>query len=108
MKRPKKHKPAESSQPAPAAQQTAKAAAGEAPASVIGQLSGGDSATEEQTKRDTANLISATDRGLTGIKRALSADEQTTAAQIRTFLKQAKMALENGDADGGSHLGYQS
>ncbi len=104
VKRPKKHKPAESSPPAPATQQTAKTETGQAPVSAIGQLTGGDSATEEQTKRDTISLISATDRGLTGIKRTLSSEEQTTAAQIRTFLTQAKLALDNGDSDGAHTL----
>ena len=104
VKRQKKHKPAESSPPPPSTQQTANAATGEAPASAIGQLTGGNSATEEQTKRDTMTLINATERGLAEIKRTLSKDEQTTAGQIRTFLKQAKLALANGDSDGAHTL----
>lgn len=75
-----------------------------APPSPIGQLTTGDSAIGEQTKHETATLIHDTAQGLSGIKRALSADEQVTAAQIRTFLNQAQQALDNGDTDGAHNL----
>ncbi len=109
VKRPKKPKPAEPTQSSPPVQQAANSApappSGSAtPVSAIGQLTGGDSATEEQTKRDTVTLISTTERGLQEIKRALSSEEQTTAAQIRAFLDQAKKALANGDSDGAHTL----
>ncbi len=58
----------------------------------------------ERTKHETADLIASTQQGLNGIKRALSAEEKVTAAQIVTFLKQAQQALDNGDTDGGLTL----
>ena len=73
-------------------------------ATVIGQLTAGDSATESKTKRDTEGLISETEQGLGAIKRQLSRDEQTTASEIRTFLAQAKQALANGDVEGAKNL----
>ena len=73
-------------------------------ASPIGQLTAGDSAMGEKSKHETQDLISQTQQGLAGIKRSLSNDEQVTATQIRTFLKQAQQALDNGDMDGGHNL----
>jgi hypothetical protein len=71
--------------------------------SAIGQLTTGDSASGERTKHETADLIGATQQGLSAIKRSLSNDEKATAGQIHNYLKQAEQALENGDADG-AHL----
>jgi hypothetical protein len=82
-----------------AAQPTAGSAAG----SPIGQLTTGDSAQGEKTRHETLDLIGETQQGLMGIKRSLSNDEKTTAAQIRNYLKQAQQALETGDSDG-AHL----
>ncbi len=73
-------------------------------ASPIGQLTTGDSALGEKTKQETADLINETQQGLNGIKRSLSTDEKTTAAQIRNYLKQAQQALDNGDTDGAHGL----
>jgi hypothetical protein len=73
-------------------------------ASPIGQLTTGDSAVGERTKHETSDLINETQQGLNAIKRSLSNDEKVTAMQIRTFLKQAEQALDNGDADGGHTL----
>ena len=42
--------------------------------------------------------------GLNGITRQLSDQEQTTAAHIREFIKQAREALKSGDVDGASTL----
>jgi hypothetical protein len=72
--------------------------------SPIGQLTTGDSALGERTKHETADLIGETQQGLTGIKRSLSSEEKVTATQIRTFLKQAQQALDNGDTDGAHTL----
>jgi|HubBroStandDraft_2_1064218.scaffolds.fasta_scaffold298104_1 hypothetical protein len=72
-------------------------------ASPIGELTTGDSALGERTKHETSDLISETQQGLNGIKRSLSTEEKSTAAQIRNYLKQAQQALDNGDTDGG-HL----
>jgi type IV secretory pathway VirB10-like protein len=73
-------------------------------ASPIGQLTTGDSATGEKAKRESADLIGETEQGLNSIKRSLSTEEKVTATQIRTFLKQAKQALEDGDTDGAHSL----
>ena len=88
-------------QSVPAQQQ---ASAPGAAASPIGQLTIGDSALGEKTKKETADLINGTEQGLNGIKRSLSTDEKSTAAQIRNYLKQAQQALDNGDTDGAHNL----
>jgi hypothetical protein len=121
VRKPKKPKPADTPQvtaAAPAASQNSQASAGSTtgqvtpptqlqPASTsnsaIGQLTTGDSASGERTKHETADLIGATQLGLSGIKRPLTNDEKATAGQIHNYLKQAQQALENGDADG-AHL----
>jgi outer membrane biosynthesis protein TonB len=72
--------------------------------SPIGQLTTGDSALGERTKHETADLIGGTQQGLNGIKRSLTTDEQVTASQIRTFLKQAQQELDTGDTDGAHTL----
>jgi hypothetical protein len=73
-------------------------------ASPIGQLTTGDSAMGEKAKHETEDLINETLQGVNAIKRALSAEEKVTAAQIHIFLKQAQQALDNGDTDGGHGL----
>jgi hypothetical protein len=121
VRKPKKPKPADTPQvagAAPAGSQSSQASAGSASAqatppaqlqtaatsnSAIGQLTTGDSASGERTKHETADLIGATQQGLSSIKRSLSNDEKATAGQIHNYLKQAQQALENGDADG-AHL----
>jgi hypothetical protein len=74
-----------------------------AAASPIGQLTTGDSASGEKTKHETSDLIGGTEQGLNAIRRSLSTDEKATASQIRTYLKEAQQALDNGDTDG-AHL----
>ena len=69
--------------------------------SAIGQLSSGNSSASQQ---QTLESIAATERGLNGINRTLSDQDQKTAAHIREFLKQAKEALASGDVDGASTL----
>jgi hypothetical protein len=69
--------------------------------SAIGQLSSGDPA---DLRRETDAWIAETERGLNGLGRRLSSQEQKTAAQIREFLKQAKEALITGDVDGAHTL----
>jgi outer membrane biosynthesis protein TonB len=121
VRKPKKPKPADTPQvtaAGPAASQNSQASAGSTTAqatppaqlqtaptsnSSIGQLTTGDSASGERTKHETADLIGATQQGLSGLKRALSNEEKATAGQIHNYLKQAEQALENGDADG-AHL----
>jgi hypothetical protein len=100
-------KPADTAQTPEPAPQTAQVSVQEPPGagagSPIGQLTTGDSASGEKTKRETVDLIGATQQGLLGIKRSLSNDEKTTVAQIRNYLKQAQQALDTGDTDG-AHL----
>jgi hypothetical protein len=84
--------------------QAATVPAAMASGSPIGQLTTGDSALGERTKHETADLIGGTQQGLNSIKRSLSSEEQVTAAQIRTFLKQAQQELESGDTDGAHTL----
>jgi hypothetical protein len=104
-KPPRRHKP-KSAQPAP---DTTQQAANNLPAapveppvvSAIGQLSSGNSSAAQQ---QTLESITATERGLNGINRTLSDQDQKTAARIREFLKQAREALATGDVDGASTL----
>jgi len=121
VRKPKKPKPADPPQATatgPAASQNSQASAGSTTAqatspaqlqpaaasnSAIGQLTTGDSASGERTKHETADLIGATQQGLSGIKRTFSDEEKATVGQIHNYLKQAQQALENGDADG-AHL----
>ena len=120
VRKPKKPKPADSppTASAPAGSSNSQAGAPSATAQVtppaqvqpaavsnsaIGQLTIGDSASGERTKHETADLIGATQQGLSSIKRSLSNEEKATAGQIHNYLKQAQQALENGDADG-AHL----
>jgi outer membrane biosynthesis protein TonB len=72
--------------------------------SPIGQLSSTSGSSSVQTRHDIQDEITATESGLNGIKRTLTADEQTTATQIRTFLAKAKQALEQDDLDGAHTL----
>jgi hypothetical protein len=69
--------------------------------SAIGQLSSGDGS---DLRQPTLDSIAATERGLDGIQRKLSSQEQRTAAQIREYLKQARAALASGDVDGAHTL----
>jgi len=103
--------PASSSQPGTSSSGTpsgqpavAQTAANAGTGSPIGQLTTGDSALGERTKHETADLIGETQQGLNGIKRSLSPEEKVTATQIRTFLKQAQQAMDNGDTDGAHTL----
>lgn len=97
VKRQKKRKPVEA--PPQETQQVVSA-----PPTPIGQLTTGDSKSAAANERDTMTLIRQTEQGLEGIKRALTPDERDTIVQIRTFLKQAEQALNNGDPDGARTL----
>ena len=84
---------------------TQQAAAGEPPEmSPIGQLSSAGDRSGVPTRREIQDLITATENGLNGLKRALSSDEQLTAGQIRTFLTKARQALDQDDLDGANTL----
>lgn len=69
--------------------------------SAIGQLSSGEPSDQ---RHDTEDSITATERGLNGLGRALNDQEQKTAAQIREYIKQAREALLSGDVDGAKTL----
>jgi hypothetical protein len=73
-------------------------------ASPIGQITTADSATGEKSKHETSDLIAETQQGLAAIKRPLSEDEKATSTQIRNYLNQAELALQNGDNDGARTL----
>lgn len=45
----------------------------------------------------TGQLLDSTENNLRNIKRQLSADEQTTQAQIKDYVNQARMAIKDGD-----------
>lgn len=93
------HKPAR--QTKPAAVNTQQASSGSGGVSAIGQLSSGEP--YDQRSR-TSDAIIAIERGLNGLHRKLSNQDQKTAAQIREFLKQARTALASGDVDGAETL----
>jgi hypothetical protein len=99
--------PAPSSSSGQTANSTAPAsttleASNQSPAvSVIGQLTSGESS---DARKQTVDLIVATERGLNGIDRKLSDQELKTASQIREYLKQARAALASGDVDGAHTL----
>ena len=98
---PKKKKPAGTTTPADTQQ-----ASVETPAvNAIGQLSSGDPA---GARYQTENSINDIERGLNGINRQLSDQEQTTAAHIREFIKAAREALKSGDVDGASTLAQKA
>jgi hypothetical protein len=73
--------------------------------SAIGQLSSGD---PSDLWRQTSDSIAATERGINAMSRPLSGQEKKTAAQIRTFLKQAHAALSSGDIDGAHTLAVKA
>jgi hypothetical protein len=66
--------------------------------SPIGQLSAAGDINLPR-RHQIVDEINSTEKGLKDIKRPLSQDEQTTAAQIRTFLAKAKDALNQEDLD---------
>jgi outer membrane biosynthesis protein TonB len=94
----RKKQPAAPAAPAP---ETQTASSGQPVVSAIGQLSSGDPA---GTRGQTENSLNEIERGLNGITRQLDSQEQTTAAHIREYLKQARDALKSGDVDGASTL----
>jgi outer membrane biosynthesis protein TonB len=69
--------------------------------SAIGELSGGASG---DLRTRTEQSLQSTEKGVNGISRNLSEQEQKTVAQIREFLKEANLALKSGDVDGAHTL----
>lgn len=93
-------------QPAPRPQPTPEELANGAPTDIspIGQLSAAGESTNLARRRQIVDEINATERGLENIKHPLSRQEEATAAQIRTFLEKAKLALTQADLDGAHTL----
>jgi outer membrane biosynthesis protein TonB len=73
--------------------------------SAVGKLSSGE---PPDLHKQTADSIAEIERGLNGISRKLSDQEQKTSAQIREFLKQAKTALASDDVDGAHTLAVKA
>jgi hypothetical protein len=92
-------------QPPKGAQPTEDAAnRGGADVSPIGQLSAEGESTNMPRHNEIMDEINSTEKGLNEIKRPLSHDEQTTAAQIRTFLIKARDSIKQEDLDGAHTL----
>lgn len=86
---------------APAQNAQVAAAAAQPPEnSPIGQLSTGNDNANTADRDAIGKQIDETENGLNAIKRPLSADEQKTVAQIRTYITRAREALKNDDLDG--------
>ena len=103
---PKHRKNAAKPAQTPVQQATPQVATNASPeVSAIGQLSPGEPA---DLKKETADSIAETEHGLDHINRQLNDQEQKTSAQIREFLKQAKIALNSGDIDGAHTLAVKA
>jgi hypothetical protein len=87
--------------PTQQADNTAPAPDENAGVSAIGTLSSGESS---NLRTETEESLAATERGLNGLNRNLSEQEQKTVVQIREYLKQAREALNTGDVDGARTL----
>jgi hypothetical protein len=93
------------SAPAPAKNQEPTAASnGATDMTPIGQITEAGGSTNTPRRNQILDEINSTEKGLNDIKRTLSKDEQTTAAQIRTFLAKARDALNQEDLDGAHTL----
>jgi outer membrane biosynthesis protein TonB len=115
-KKPAHHKPKPTTQTIPAdgpaasapakdqatAEQAANGAAGDI--SPIGELSAAGDGTNAPMRSQILDEINSTEKGLNDLKRPLSADEQTTSAQIRAFLVKAKEAMNQEDLVGAHTL----
>jgi hypothetical protein len=84
------------------AAQNPPAAAGGQPSetSPIGQLSTANDTSNTADRSEIVKQIDDTENTLNGIKRSLSAEEQKTVIQIRTYITRAREALKNDDLDG--------
>jgi hypothetical protein len=105
--KPRHHKPKPTDAKDTSAQTptTQQASTGQPPdVSPIGQLSSAGENGGVPNHHEILEQITQTENGLNGIKRTLTADEQVTATQIRTFLAKAKEALDHEDLDGAHTL----
>lgn len=113
--KPKTTEPVPADQQAPAQTPTKEQTASQPPAeqasngtsadiSPIGELSAAGESTNVPRRNQILDEINSTEKGVNDIKRSLTADEQTTVTQIRTFLAKAKDALNQEDLDGAHTL----
>lgn len=100
--KPAKHTPHHTRPDQKSTEQASNAAS---PVPAIGQLSPGD---PSDLRNKTEDSIASTERGLKDINRQLNDQEQKTVAQIREFLKQARVALTTGDVDGAHTLAVKA
>ncbi|MGA7886436.1 MAG: hypothetical protein WCA44_11895 [Acidobacteriaceae bacterium] len=99
----------EAAQPAPQPAPNPQVATGAtSDVSPIGQLSTASGDGEPTDRAAIAGLIESTQKGLDAIKHPLSAREQKTAAQIRTFLAHARDAMKTNDLDGARTLAVKA
>ena len=73
-------------------------------ASPIGQLAVAGDATNTPRHNHVNDEIDSTEKGLNGITRQLSKDEQQTATQIRTYIAKARDAMKQDDVEGANTL----
>jgi hypothetical protein len=74
-----------------------------AEASPVGELSAGGNAAP-QTQQDASDLISSSEQRLARLSQAIARQQQAQLRKVRYFLKQAKQALNTGDAEGAKTL----
>ena len=93
-------KPTDPAKPAtPPANQEASSGKAEVPA--IGTLQQGGTA---DSRTETESALNATEHSLSTLNRKLTDQEEKKAAQIREYIKQARIALNSNDIDGASNL----
>jgi hypothetical protein len=104
---PKHHKPPakpSTNSPASAPAQQPTQVAAEAPPSEVRAIDQLSSTEPPNTKKQAEDSITEVEKGLTGINRQLSSQEEKTSTQIKEFLKQARTALASGDVEGAKTL----
>jgi hypothetical protein len=83
----------------PANQEASNIEGGGVPA--IGQISSGGTA---NSRTETENTLNSTQHSLDTLNRKLTDQEEKTAAQIKEYIKQARIALASNDLDGAQNL----
>ena len=61
-----------------------------------------------QSQQNTTKLLDSTEQTLRSITRTLSADEQNTVSQIRSYVTQARSALKDQDFDRAHNLALKA
>ena len=92
--------------PKPAVKPAAAPAAPAAPQanSLVGMLSEGDAAGNPALRKQTSDLIAATQRRLQGVRASRMAARKDTVTQVRLFLSQARQAMAMNDLQGANTL----